>query len=77
MWCFPLRYYRKPSGFGDRHTYAQLTRFITAEVRRCFETRTSGVTAESESTVPVIAEPVGDRLRRLWAGRRQTPPLSR
>jgi DNA helicase-2/ATP-dependent DNA helicase PcrA len=28
---FPLRYYDRPRGRGDRHTYAQLTRFIPPE----------------------------------------------
>ena len=26
--CFPLRYYQKKRATGDRHTYAQVTRFL-------------------------------------------------
>jgi DNA helicase-2/ATP-dependent DNA helicase PcrA len=33
---FPLRYYRTGSRLGDRHHYAQLTRFITPAVRALF-----------------------------------------
>ena len=34
---FPLRYYSRPYGLGDRHGYAQLTRFIPPELFPCFE----------------------------------------
>jgi len=34
--CFPLRYYKKP-GIHDRHSYAQLTRFLPAGVLDHFE----------------------------------------
>jgi DNA helicase-2/ATP-dependent DNA helicase PcrA len=34
---FPLRYYHKKWGMGDRHTYAQLTRFLPAGVVEQFE----------------------------------------
>lgn len=33
---FPLRYYRSGSRMGDKHQYAQLTRFISPEVRAFF-----------------------------------------
>ena len=33
---FPLRYYRSGSHYGDHHHYAQLTRFITPQVRELF-----------------------------------------
>src|SRR5256885_10659098 len=35
--CFPLRYYHKKWGIGDRHTYAQLTRFLPESMLDCFE----------------------------------------
>jgi DNA helicase-2/ATP-dependent DNA helicase PcrA len=35
---FPLRYYYRPNGLGDRHGYGQLTRFVTPEVKALFET---------------------------------------
>ena len=36
---FPMRYYRRPRGLEDPHSYAQLSRFLTPEgVQTCFET---------------------------------------
>jgi DNA helicase-2/ATP-dependent DNA helicase PcrA len=35
--CFPLRYYADKHILGDRHSYAQLTRFIPGDVRALFE----------------------------------------
>ncbi|MFZ2642679.1 MAG: ATP-dependent helicase [Verrucomicrobiia bacterium] len=35
--CFPLRYYADKHVLGDRHSYAQLTRFIPNDVRALFE----------------------------------------
>ncbi len=37
---FPLRYYSRRFGLGDRHLYAQLTRFLLPEAVRFFEQRT-------------------------------------
>jgi len=37
---FPLRYYRRPRGHDDAHSYAQLSRFLDREVRALFEERT-------------------------------------
>ena len=34
---FPLRYYSRPYGVSDRHTYAQLTRFIPPDLFPLFE----------------------------------------
>jgi hypothetical protein len=35
---FPMRYYRRPRGLEDLHSYAQLSRFLSPEpVRACFE----------------------------------------
>jgi DNA helicase-2/ATP-dependent DNA helicase PcrA len=35
---FPMRYYRRPRGLEDPHSYAQLSRFLSPEpVRACFE----------------------------------------
>jgi DNA helicase-2/ATP-dependent DNA helicase PcrA len=36
---FPLRYYQRPRGLEDGHSYSQLSRFITASVRSLFEER--------------------------------------
>ena len=35
----PLRYYHRRFGLGDAHGYAQLSRYLTDTVRRCFERR--------------------------------------
>ena len=40
---FPLRYYRRPRGLDDPHSYAQLTRFIPPEVRALFDERQAHV----------------------------------
>jgi DNA helicase-2/ATP-dependent DNA helicase PcrA len=37
---FPLRYYHRPRGLEDGHNYAQLSRFLTPEVRTLFDERT-------------------------------------
>jgi DNA helicase-2/ATP-dependent DNA helicase PcrA len=34
---FPLRYYRRPRGQDDAHSYAQLSRFLDGGVRALFE----------------------------------------
>ena len=34
---FPQRYYRRPRGLEDPHSYAQLTRFLPEEVRTHFD----------------------------------------
>ena len=36
----PLRYYRRPKGLEDEHAYAQVSRFLTPEVRARFDERT-------------------------------------
>jgi len=40
---FQLRYYRRPRGLEDPHSYAQLTRFIPPEVRALFDERQAHV----------------------------------
>ena len=35
--CFPLKYYQKKWSLGDRHTYAQLTRFLPESLIHHFE----------------------------------------
>jgi DNA helicase-2/ATP-dependent DNA helicase PcrA len=37
---FPLRYYRRPRGLDDAHSYAQLSRFLDGGVRALFDQRT-------------------------------------
>jgi DNA helicase-2/ATP-dependent DNA helicase PcrA len=35
--CFPLRYYHKKWATGDKHSYAQLTRFLPERILHHFE----------------------------------------
>ena len=45
---FPLRYYHRRFSHGDAHTFAQLTRFVTADVKSLFEIHTAMQTQEFE-----------------------------
>src|SRR5439155_566257 len=51
---FPLRYYHRPRGLEDGHSYAQLSRFLTPEVRSLFDESS----APGAETMP----PAGDLL---------------
>jgi DNA helicase-2/ATP-dependent DNA helicase PcrA len=54
---FPLRYYRRPRGLEDGHTYAQVSRFLTPEVRSRFdESVAPGVEAMGSETDLAEAE---------------------
>jgi DNA helicase-2/ATP-dependent DNA helicase PcrA len=67
---FPLRYYHRRSGFDDAHSYAQLTRFIPADVKTFFEEKAApAVAAEAASPVGVTGTPVAveDFLAGLWS----------
>ena len=44
----PLRYYRRPKGLEDEHAYAQVSRFLTPQVRARFDERTV-VPAETDT----------------------------
>jgi DNA helicase-2/ATP-dependent DNA helicase PcrA len=46
---FPQRYYRRPRGVEDPHSYAQLTRFLPSEVRAHFDEVAPEVPPEPES----------------------------
>jgi DNA helicase-2/ATP-dependent DNA helicase PcrA len=68
---FPLRYYHRKHSLGDRHSYAQLTRFLPPEVFPMFER--SGVPSAAESEKPEehnavrVTESVKAKLSRLWS----------
>lgn len=68
---FPLRYYHTKHRRGDRHSYAQRSRYLTEHVVARFEQRaTDGTTFDDDSRQPGVAaasDPRGD-LRRLWSG---------
>jgi len=67
---FPLRYYYRRGGFGDRHGFAQLTRFITADVRGLFEERApEGADSpddERQGGESTASEDVEAFLKKLW-----------
>jgi DNA helicase-2/ATP-dependent DNA helicase PcrA len=62
---FPLRYYHTRFRTGDRHTYAQLTRFVSPQVRRLFEEQTPLDDLPDKDVSP-NAQSVPARIRRLW-----------
>ena len=64
---WPLRYYHRWRRFGDRHSYAQPSRFLTEDVRTGMDTvdLRQGDDEDAESAT----EPIGDiraRLRSRW-----------
>lgn len=69
---FPLRYYRRPRGLEDPHTYAQLTRFLPEDVRAFLEERS---TFAETNEPPTIADATGEVrgveafLAGLWSDR--------
>ncbi len=69
---FPLRYYHAARGaFSDRHSYAQLTRFISADVKPHFDCRTTSGRDTDEERAPInephIAADVRRRARAMWS----------
>ena len=54
--CYPLRYYHAARGsFTDRHGYAQLTRFISADVKPCFQAATARPAEAADPQAPPAA----------------------
>ena len=67
---FPLRYYHRKHALGDRHSFAQLSRFLPPEVFPMFE-RNGGSTDQGFEATPrsgakPVSESVKARLSRLW-----------
>jgi DNA helicase-2/ATP-dependent DNA helicase PcrA len=65
--CFPLRYYVKKGGVSDRHSYAQLTRFIPPGIVDRFEKMSLEpvATADIPATAPA-ASPIRQRIAAMW-----------
>ncbi len=64
---FPLRYYHTRWATGDRHSYAQLSRFIADTARHLFEERSAS--GRRDADFPTRAQTtadVRDWLNRLW-----------
>ena len=71
IYC-PLRYYHRRHASGDGHGYAQLTRFVTPDVRVLLEERAApGAEAGLADDAPIphrqnAADAVADALKDLW-----------
>jgi DNA helicase-2/ATP-dependent DNA helicase PcrA len=64
---FPLRYYHRKSRFSDTHTYAQLTRFITPDVRSLLEEHGNQSAIEEDAPRgPTGTGEIDSHLKRLW-----------
>jgi DNA helicase-2/ATP-dependent DNA helicase PcrA len=70
---FPLRYYRRPRGLGDAHSYAQLTRFLPPSLKELFDCRSTelagGRAGEDrvDGTAPASVPAVDALLATLWS----------
>jgi DNA helicase II / ATP-dependent DNA helicase PcrA len=66
---FPMRYYYRPSGLGDRHGYGQLTRFITDDVKALFDQACTTLDAGDDSprAGALGRVTVDDYLATLWS----------
>jgi DNA helicase-2/ATP-dependent DNA helicase PcrA len=67
---FPLRYYRRPRGRDDPHSYAQLTRFLPERARTLFDERTTEAGVQPATVGsrprPGSAKEVDEYLQSLW-----------
>jgi DNA helicase II / ATP-dependent DNA helicase PcrA len=66
--CFPLKYYHKKWSTGDRHSYAQLTRFLAESLLSHFERvrlDPPPVAAESPSAIPLAGD-VRNKIAAMW-----------
>lgn len=66
---FPLRYYHRRHGRGDAHSYAQLTRFISPNVKSLFHLEAVYDEDQISAVAPEAAARVGmdALLNELWA----------
>ena len=72
--CWPLRYYHRPGGWSDAHSYAQLTRFLPRKVQRCFQPSTAFVSDEEEAAdapstldADVTSQSIRRQTKGLWS----------
>jgi DNA helicase-2/ATP-dependent DNA helicase PcrA len=67
--CFPLRWYAKKWSTGDRHSYAQLTRFLPESILEHFERVTlepPAIAIGAPSTTPA-ARDIRAKIAEMWA----------
>ncbi len=71
--CFPLRYYHVArGGFSDRHSYGQLTRFISEPIKQHFDCRAAygGLHRADEAhraDGPSVTQSVRKQARAMWS----------
>ncbi len=65
--CFPLRYYHKKWATGDRHTYAQLTRFLPESIADRFEKVSLEPAPASDAAVQAIeSSQIRQKIAAMW-----------
>ena len=70
---FPQRYFHASRGrYSDQHSYAQLTRFVTKSVKKCFDFRVveafgEDELGEEEARDPEAARRIRSRSRDMWS----------
>jgi DNA helicase-2/ATP-dependent DNA helicase PcrA len=66
--CFPLRYYKRPRGVSDRHSYAQLTRFLPQTILDRFEqVSLQPEPADSQPSPPrLVTADIRQRIASMW-----------
>jgi DNA helicase-2/ATP-dependent DNA helicase PcrA len=71
--CHPQRYYHSNrGGFSDRHSYAQLTRFIPADIKPCFacglaSDSQEGVSDMVPDTTAEATRKIRDDIQSMWS----------
>ena len=64
---FPLKYYHGRWRMGDRHSYAQLTRFLPEQVLHHFERVSLAAPAAEDTAAPAAATHVRSKIASMWA----------
>jgi len=65
---WPQRYYLRPFGFSDRHSYAQCSRFFTDDVLGTMEERMPGRVDKAEDSIgsPSVRGDIAHQIRYMW-----------
>ena len=64
---FPLKYYQKKRALSDRHTFAQLTRFLPESVLAHFERATPKSDRAADAPAPPLpASAIRQKIAALW-----------
>ncbi len=67
---FPLRYYHRPMGLDDSHSYAQLTRFVPSDIKHLFDEQQAHSEVPEDVVVPGSGDAIGAvtrMLEELWS----------